>query len=368
MIDETETWARDRAIYNGILESIAIIDDKSNKGKGKGDIPEILSDALSVCLDEHVGHNYIEDAVERWEYYKKKDKKIPFDLEYMNNITDGGLSNKTLNVIMAETGGGKSLLMCHMAAANLSIGMNVLYITMEMAEEKIAKRIDANLLDIPMGEIETIGEDIFTKRINKLKKKGIGKLIIKEYPISCAGAAHFRYLLKELSIKKGFKPDIVYVDYLNICCSTRIKQGSENSYGYVKSIAEELRGFGQENDFPLVSASQLNRAGYGSDPGLTNTSESMGLPFTADNMWAIIRSEDMDKLGQVLIKQLKNRDGDLSTHRTGLLGLDIQKMRFHDLPGNAYSPKPNSHSPTSPPTNSPNMGSAGKKDFSKFKF
>lgn len=332
LVDKTEKFCQEKAVYNAIMESIKIIDDKTGK-QTKGAIPKLLQDALGVSFDSSVGHDFLEDVEARFEFYHKKEEKIPFDLEYLNLITKGGLPNKTLNIVLAGTGVGKSLFMCHCAAANLSAGKNVLYITMEMAEERIAERIDANLLDVTVDELAILPKESYDKKIDRLRKKTVGKLIIKEYPTACAGSANFRHLLNELKIKKNFVPDIIYIDYLNICMSSRIKMNaSVNSYTLIKSIAEELRGLAVEFNVPIVSATQTTRSGYGnSDVELTDTSESFGLPATADFMIAIINSETLEQQNQLMVKQLKNRYNDPSINKKFVIGVDRSKMRLYNV-------------------------------------
>jgi replicative DNA helicase len=332
LLDQTERFCQDKAIYLGLMKSIKILDEK-NGSISKGSIPQILTDALAVSFDTHIGHDFIDDADERYEFYHRKEKRVPFDLDYFNTITNGGLPNKTLNIALAGTGVGKSLFMCHCAAANLTRGNNVLYITLEMAEERIAERIDANLLDIAVDELEMIPKQSYDTKIEKLKSKITGKLIIKEYPTACAGSANFRHLLNELKIKKNFIPDIIYIDYLNICLSSRIKHGSNvNSYTLVKAIAEELRGLAVEHNVPIVSATQTTRSGYSnSDVGLEDTSESFGLPATADFMFALISSEELESLNQIMVKQLKNRYSDPGSNRRFIVGIDRSKMRLYDV-------------------------------------
>ena len=329
--DTTEKWCRDRAIYLALMESIGIADG-GDKEKNRDAIPSILSDALAVSFDNHIGHNYLEDYKERYESYHKKEDRIPFDLEYFNKITKGGLPNKTLNVALAGTGVGKSLFMCHMASSVLLNGRNVLYITMEMAEEKIAERIDANLLNVPIQDLADLPRTSFENKVTNLSKKTQGQLIIKEYPTASAHSGHFKALLNELALKRSFKPDIIFVDYLNICASSRYKGSANiNSYTLVKSIAEELRGLAVEAEVPIVSATQTTRSGYGSsDVDLTDTSESFGLPATADLMFALISTEELEQLGQIMVKQLKNRYNDLSVFKRFIVGIDRAKMRLYD--------------------------------------
>jgi replicative DNA helicase len=332
LLDQTEKFCQEKAVYNSIMKSIEIIDDKSGK-LSKGAIPQILSDALAVSFDTHIGHDFIEDADSRFEFYHTKEKRIPFDIEYMNIITQGGLPMKTLNIAMAGTGVGKSLFMCHCASSNLMQGLNVLYITLEMAEERIAERIDANLLDVTIDDLKVLPKESYDKKINRVKNKTTGKLVIKEYPTACAGSANFRHLLNELKIKRNFIPDIIYIDYLNICTSSRIKNGANvNSYTLVKAIAEELRGLAVEFNVPIVSATQTNRAGFAdSDVGLENTSESFGLPATADFMFALITTEELQELGQIMVKQLKNRYNDPGINRRFVVGVDRSKMRLYNV-------------------------------------
>ena len=332
LLDTTEKFCQDKAIYNAVVESISILDNpKSNQGKGA--IPEILSDALSVSFDPHVGHDYLDDSDDRFDFYHRVEEKIPFDLEYFNKITKGGLSQKSLNICLAGTGVGKSLFMCHVASACLSQNQNVLYITLEMAEEKIAERIDANLLDIAVDDLHALSKDMYDRKIENLRKTTKGKLIVKEYPTASANVNHFRALLNELNLKRSFVPDIIFVDYLNICTSSRIKTGANvNSYTYIKSIAEELRGLAVENKIPIVSATQTTRSGYSNtDVGLEDTSESFGLPATADLMFAIISTEQMEELGQIMVKQLKNRYNDPTVNRKFVVGINRNKMRLFDV-------------------------------------
>ena len=331
LLDTTEKWCRDRAIYLALMESIQIADDESEK-QNRDAIPHILSEALSVSFDHNIGHDYIKDFESRFEFYHREEEKIPFDLEFFNKITKGGLPNKTLNVALACTGVGKSLFMCHLASSVLLQNKNVLYITLEMSEEKIAERIDANLLNVNIQSLMNLSHGDFETKITKLSKKTQGKLIIKEYPTASAHSGHFKSLLNELSLKKSFKPDIIFVDYLNICASSRYKGSAVNSYTYVKSIAEELRGLAVENNVPIVSATQTTRSGYcNSDVDLTDTSESFGLPATADLMFAIISSEELENLGQIMIKQLKNRYNDPTIFKRFVIGIDRAKMRLYDV-------------------------------------
>ena len=331
LVSTTEKWCRDRAIYLALMESIQIADGQDEK-KNRDAIPTILSDALAVSFDTHVGHDYLQDYEARYESYHKKEDKTEFDLEYFNKITKGGLPNKTLNIALAGTGVGKSLFMCHVAASALLNGKNVLYITLEMAEEKIAERIDANLLNVPIQEISDLPKMMYESKVTKLSEKTQGTLIIKEYPTASAHAGHFRGLLNELAIKKSFRPDIIFIDYLNICASSRYRAGSNvNSYTTVKAIAEELRGLACEANVPIVSATQTTRSGYGSsDVELTDTSESFGLPATADLMFALISTEELEGLGQIMVKQLKNRYNDLNMFKRFCIGVDRAKMRLYD--------------------------------------
>jgi len=331
LMDTTEKWCRDRAIYLALMESIHIADGKDS-AKGRDSIPTILSDALAVSFDTHVGHDYLLDYEQRYESYHRKEEKIEFDLDYFNKITKGGLPNKTLNIALAGTGVGKSLFMCHVASSVLLQGRNVLYITLEMAEERIAERIDANLLNVPIQDIGELPKQMFESKVTNLAKKTQGQLIIKEYPTASAHSGHFKSLLNELALKKSFRPDIIFIDYLNICSSSRFRGGSNvNSYTLVKSIAEELRGLAVEFNVPIVSATQTTRSGYGSsDVELTDTSESFGLPATADLMFALISTEDLEGLGQILVKQLKNRYNDPTIHKRFVVGIDRAKMRLYD--------------------------------------
>ena len=331
LLDTTEKWCKDRAIYLALVESIAIADG-NNENKNQDAIPSILSDALAVSFDNQVGHDYLEDYEERYESYHRKEDKISFDLDFFNKITKGGLPNKTLNIALAGTGVGKSLFMCHVASSVLLQGKNVLYITLEMAEEKIAERIDANLLNIPIQDIINLPQQIFEKKVTNLAKKTQGQLIIKEYPTASAHSGHFKSLLSELALKKSFKPDIIFIDYLNICASSRYKaNGNVNSYSYIKAIAEELRGLAVEANLPIVSATQTTRSGYGnSDVDLTDTSESFGLPATADLMFALISTEELEGLSQIMVKQLKNRYHDPTLNKRFVVGIDRGKMKLYD--------------------------------------
>ena len=333
LIDTTEKWCRDRAIYLALLDSIAIADGKDDK-KGRDAIPSILSDALAVSFDNHIGHDYLQDYEERYEFYHQKEEKISFDLEFFNKITKGGLPNKTLNIALAGTGVGKSLFMCHVASSCLLQDKNVLYITMEMAEEKIAERIDANLLNVGIQDIVDLPKPMFSTKVNNITKKTMGNLVIKEYPTASAHSGHFKALLTELSLKKSFKPDIIFVDYLNICASSRYRANANvNSYSYIKAIAEELRGLAVETNVPIVSATQTTRSGYGSsDVELTDTSESFGLPATADLMFALISTEELEGLNQI-----KNRYNDPTIYKRFVIGIDRAKMRLYDCEQSAQN-------------------------------
>ena len=339
LVDKTEEFCQDKAIYNAVMESISIIDGKS-KSKNRQAIPSILSEALGVEFDSHVGHDFLDDYEERYDFYHTVEERIPFDLDYFNRITKGGIPRKSLNIILAGTGVGKSLALCHFAANNLMDGKNVLYITLEMAEEKIAERIDANLLNVPMDQLEQLPKQMYEKKIAELRGKTPGKLIIKEYPTASAHSGHFRHLINELKIKKSFVPDIIYVDYLNICASSRIKGmgGSINSYSFVKAIAEELRGLAVEKDVPVFSATQTTRSGYtNSDPGLEDTSESFGLPATADFMIALISTEELADLDQMMVKQLKNRYNDPTMYKRFVIGVDRARMKLYDTESSAQA-------------------------------
>ena len=338
LIDKTEKFCQDKAVYNAVRESISVLDG-NHKEKDKGSIPEILAEALGVSFDNSVGHDFLEDTDDRYRFYHTKEDKVPFDLELMNNISKGGLSKKSLSIALAGTGVGKSLFMCHCAAANLMESKNVLYITLEMAEERIAERIDANLLDVTLDDLKELPKHVYDKKMDRVKAKTTGKLVVKEYPTASAGSAHFRHLINELRLKKNFHPDIVYIDYLNICMSSRIRMGANvNSYTLIKAIAEELRGLAVECNVPIVSATQTTRSGYtSSDIGLEDTSESFGLPATADFMFALISTEELEQLGQLMVKQLKNRWGDLNTLKRFVVGIDRSKMRLFDVEESAQT-------------------------------
>ena len=331
LLDTTEKFCKDRAVHNAILSGIKILDKKDSKRTPES-IPGILADALAVSFDQHIGHDYIGDHEERFKWYHTKETKYQFDLDYMNRITKGGVPSKTLNIALAGTGVGKSLFMCHCASAYLIQGLNVLYITLEMAEERIAERIDANLLDVTIDDLHTMPKDLYENKIEKLRKKTGGTLIIKEYPTASAHSGHFRALFNELALKKSFKPDVLFIDYLNICASSRFKGGNVGSYFYIKAIAEELRGLAVEFNVPLFSATQTTRTGFVStDIGLEDTAESFGLPATADFMFALISNDELEALGQMKIKQLKNRYNDLAVNRSFIIGVDRSKMRLYDV-------------------------------------
>ena len=339
LITEAEKWCKERAVYNAIMDSIGIIDGK-DKERSEGAIPEILSEALGVSFDEQIGHDYIDDSEQRFDFYNRKEDRIPFDLDYFNKITKGGLPNKTLNIALAGTGVGKSLFMCHCAAGVLNQGKNVLYITMEMAEERIAERIDANLMNLPIESLASLPKNVFDDKIGKIAKSSVGKLIVKEYPTGSAHTGHFRALLNELKLKKNFKPDMIYIDYLNICASSRMRGmgGSINSYTYIKAIAEELRGLAVEFNVPIMSATQTTRSGFSNtDVGLEDTSESFGLPATADLMFALISTEELEELGQLLVKQLKNRYNDPTKYKRFVVGVDRSRMKLYDVEESAQS-------------------------------
>ena len=370
LIDKTEKFCQEKAIYNAVLNSISILDGK-DKSNDKGSIPKILSDALAISFDTSVGHDFLENSDERYEFYHRKEERIPFDLDYLNKITKGGLPKKTLNIALAGTGVGKSLFMCHVAAGCMTQGNNVLYITMEMAEEKIAERIDANLLNVTVDDLVQLPKDMYDRKVQRVKDMTTGKLIIKEYPTASASAIHFRTLLNELNLKKSFVPDIIFIDYLNICCSSRIKAGANiNSYTYVKSIAEELRGLAVEFGVPIVSATQTTRSGFtSSDPGLEDTSESFGLPATADLMFALISSEELEGMNQIMVKQLKNRYSDPTAYKRFVLGIDRAKMKLYDVEQDAQLGLADAgHNPVQRSTSGPQQnGGFKKKDFGGFK-
>ena len=364
LLDTTEKWCRDRAIYLALMESIHIADGNDEK-KNRDAIPNILSEALAVSFDNNIGHDYLQNYEERYEYYHKTEEKIPFDLEYFDKITKGGLPNKTLNIALAGTGVGKSLFMCHVASSVLLQGRNVLYITMEMAEEKIAERIDANLLNVPIQQLADLPKNMFDKKVTKLADKTQGTLIIKEYPTAAAHSGHFKALLNELALKKSFRPDIIFIDYLNICASSRYRaNASVNSYSYIKAIAEELRGLAVEANLPIVSATQTTRSGFASsDVDLTDTSESFGLPATADLMFALISTEELEGLSQIMVKQLKNRYNDPTIHKRFIVGIDRAKMRIYDCEQKAQEDVLDSG------TNEEyNEEKIPKKSFAEFKF
>ena len=368
---ETEKFCKDKAIYNAILQSISIIDGR-DKARSEDGIPQLLQDALGVCFDNNVGHDYIESADKRYEFYHRVESRVPFDLEYFNKITNGGMPNKTLNVCLAGTGVGKSLFMCHVAASVLAQGKNVLYITLEMAEERIAERIDANLMNITMDQLKDLPKSIFDNRIEKIRGRTEGTLIIKEYPTTGAHTGHFKALLNELQLKKQFKPDLIVIDYLNICASSRFKGGSNiNSYTLIKSIAEELRGLAVEENVPILSATQTTRGGYGNtDVELTDTSESFGLPATVDFMFALISTEDMEKMNQLMVKQLKNRYNDPTTNKRFVIGVDRAKMKLYDLEQSAQKGLSDSNIKYDPPKETDRQkGIFGdnKRDFSKIR-
>jgi replicative DNA helicase len=351
LIDKTEKFCQERAIYNAVLSSISILDGK-DKTNEKGQIPKILSDALAISFDTSVGHDYFQDSEERYEFYHKKEERIPFDLEYLNKITKGGVPRKTLNIILAGPYTGKSLFMCHMAANAMTLGKNVLYITMEMAEERIAERIDANLLNVTLEELMELTKSMYDKKVNRVKEKTIGKLIIKEYPTASASTMHFKTLLNELNLKKNFIPDVIFIDYLNICCSSRIKLGaSVNTYSYVKSIAEEVRGLAIEFNVPIWSATQTTRSGSNSsDLDMTDISESFGVAATCDFMIGLINSEELEQLGQIMVKQLKNRYADPTHYKRFTVGVDRAKMKLYDIEQSGQSGIVDAGQPVKPQT------------------
>jgi archaellum biogenesis ATPase FlaH len=364
LYNRTEKWCQDRALFNAIMESISVIDGKHQK-LTKDALPDLLQKALAVSFDTNIGHDYLENVLERYAFYHEQEERIPFDIELLNTITKGGLPNKTLNIVLAGTGVGKSLFMCHLAASALNLGKNVLYITMEMSEERIAERIDANLLDIPIDQIENMSKEMFANAVNKLKTKTNGKLIIKEYPTGQANANHFRALLNELKLKKGFIPQMIMIDYLNICSSSRMKMGGAvNSYAYIKAIAEELRGLAVEFNLPIISATQTTRTGYSnSDPGLEDTSESFGLPATADLMFAMVSNEELEAQGQIMVKQLKNRYNDPNKNKRFIVGIDRSKMRLFDADSTDHNLVDDT-----PVFDKTDINNAEKEKFQDFKF
>ena len=355
LTDNAEKFCQDKAIYNSIMESIEILDGKTKKDKGA--IPTLLTEALSVSFDSHIGHDYIEDADDRYAFYTKKETRIPFDLDMLNKITGGGLTSKTLNVLMASPGAGKTLAMCHMAAGYMTAGLNVLYITLEMSEERISERIDANLMNVAMADIESMGKKIYDKKIEDIQKKTVGKLIVKEYPTVQAGAGHFRHLIKELEMKRNFKADVVFIDYINLCQSMVYRGANVSSYEKIKSIAEELRGVAVELVVPIITATQINRSGAASsDVSMENVAESFGLPATADLFLALIRTDELDELGQMMVKQLKNRYADMTQNRRFVIGVDRTKMRLFDCEDEAQEDLMDDDS----------LGGVPKRDFSDF--
>ncbi|RPG31862.1 MAG: DNA primase [Muricauda sp. TMED12] len=360
LVDKTEQWCQERAVFLAVMKSIEIIDGK-HTDVSNGAIPDLLKDALGVCFDARVGHDYIDNFAERYDFYNRKETRTTFDLEYFNKITKGGVPNKTLNIILAGTGVGKSLFMCHCAAANLTRGKNVLYITMEMAEERIAERIDANLMNVQLDQIANLGIKMFENKVSQIAKKTQGKLIIKEYPTGAAHVGHFRALLNELKLKRKFTPDVIYIDYLNICASSRMKglSGSVNTYSLIKSIAEELRGLAVEFNVPVFSATQTTRSGYSNtDVGLEDTSESFGLPATADLMFALISNDELAELNQIMVKQLKNRYNDPNLHKRFVIGVDRSRMKLYDVEEEAQKDLV---------TNQVSSNNNNQKDFSGFK-
>lgn len=370
LLEQTEKFCQDKAIYNAIMESVSILDDRDGK-KSKGEIPKLLSNALGVSFDSHVGHDYINDWDSRYDFYHRQESRIAFDLDLFNKITKGGIPNKTLNICLAGTGVGKSMFMCHMAASCLSQGLNVLYITLEMAEERIAERIDANLLNVTMHDLHSMTKTEYDRKFEALRVKTHGKLIIKEYPTASASSLHFRALLNELHLKKNFQPQIIFIDYLNICCSSRIKPGANvNSYSYIKAIAEELRGLAVEFNLPIFSATQTTRSGFtNTDPGLEDTSESFGLPATADFMFALISTEELQQLNQIMVKQLKNRYNDPSFYKRFVVGVDRSKMKLYDTEQSAQTDISDSGQdiPDRPLNSFGNRESKFRRDFSNLK-
>ena len=368
LLTETERFCKDRAVYNGIMQCIEILDGR-NKQQSKEALPSILTEALAVSFDRHIGHDYLQDASARFDFYHRVESRIPFDLDMFNRITNGGLPNKTLNVVLAGTGVGKSLFMCHVAASCLAQGKHVLYITLEMAEERIAERIDANLMNLDLDQLKELPRQMFDNRIDRIRARTEGRLIIKEYPTASAHSGHFKSLLKELALKQNFHPDIIVIDYLNICSSSRIRQGQGvNSYTYIKSIAEELRGLAVEHDVPILSATQTTRGGYANtDVDLTDTSESFGLPATVDFMFALISTEELEELNQLMVKQLKNRYNDPTSNRKFIVGVDRAKMKLYDVEASAQRGLINSgQDADTGPINT--FGLNRRRDFSDFKF
>ena len=368
LLDSTEKWCKDRAVHNAVLSGIKILDNKDQKRTPEA-IPGILSDALAVSFDNHIGHDYLQDAEKRFDWYHTKEKRFKFDLDYFNRITKGGVPSKTLNIALAGTGVGKSLFMCHVASSFLTQGKNVLYITLEMAEERIAERIDANLMNVSMEDLQDLPKKMFTDKMSKITKKTTGKLIVKEYPTATAHSSHFRGLIKELAIKKSFRPDIIFIDYLNICASSRFKGAQNvNSYMYVKAIAEELRGLAVETNVPIMSATQTTRSGFVStDVGLEDTSESFGLPATADLMFALISTEELEELNQICVKQLKNRYNDPTMNKRFVIGIDRAKMRLYDVEMDAQQDLVNSGQDDEPVFDNTSFGSKSYDKFSKLK-
>jgi archaellum biogenesis ATPase FlaH len=368
LVKETEKFCQDKDLYNSIRRAILILDGQ-DKQYDKGSIPQLLSDSLGISFDTNIGHDFLEDFDSRYEFYHRKEERLPFDIEIMNKITKGGLPNKSLTCYLAETGAGKTLVMCHQAAASLMFGKNVLYITMEMAEERIAERIDANLLDVALDDLREMPLETYQKKIKRIKDKTPGKLIIKEYPTGSANAGHVRYLLNDMKLKLDFVPDIIFIDYLNLCTSFRLKgAAAANSYTIIKSIAEEIRGLAMEFDIPIVTATQANRSGFGnSDLDLTNTSESIGLPATVDAMFALISSEELESMGQLMIKQLKNRWGDISYYKRFVVGIDRSKMKLYNLEehaqGNIKSEKSNDKPTFDKSSFGEGLNKPGKKRF-----
>lgn len=369
LLENTEKFCKDKAVYNAIMQSIQIIDGEDKKHTQDG-IPSILQEALSVCFDNNVGHDYLDNADIRYDFYHRDEIKLPFDLEMFNKITNGGLPNKTLNIALAGTGVGKSLFMCHVAAGVMSRGKNVLYITLEMSEEKIAERIDANLMNVNIQDLKDLSKSMFDLRIDKIRKKTEGKLIVKEYPTASAHVGHFKALLNELKLKRNFAPDIIFIDYLNICASSRFKAGAGvNSYTYVKAIAEEIRGLAVEFDLPIVSATQTTRGGFAnSDVDLTDTSESFGLPATADLMFALISTEELEKMGQIMVKQLKNRYNDPGLNKRFMVGVDRGKMKLYDLEDSAQQGITDSGQEDLPVFERTTVGLRTSREYSKFDY